>query len=67
MTKGTIGVFGASGFVGSTLCERLYFDVLTVMKQVGIARDPTTLMGRLNVAFSHPWTMLTAGLRLLTG
>ena len=26
MTKGTIGVFGASGFVGSTLCERLYFD-----------------------------------------
>ena len=26
MTKGTIGVFGASGFVGSTLCERLYFE-----------------------------------------
>lgn len=26
MKIGKIGIFGASGFVGSTLCERLYFD-----------------------------------------
>ena len=26
MKTGKIGIFGASGFVGSTLCERLYFE-----------------------------------------
>mgnify|MGYP003394266506 CR=1 FL=1 len=48
-------------FEGDDLvCERLYFDVLTAMKQIGIARDPTTLGGRLTIAMNHPITLANA-------
>ena len=45
------------------ICERLHFDLLTVMKQVGIARDPTTLLGRLTAFMNHPLHVSWAFLR----
>jgi steroid delta-isomerase-like uncharacterized protein len=39
------------------VCERVYFDQLTVLEQLGIARDPTSLTGRVETLVSHPWTI----------
>jgi steroid delta-isomerase-like uncharacterized protein len=51
-------------FEGTDLvCERLYFDRLTIMIQLGIARDPTSMLGRIMTAFNHPLTLLGALLR----
>ena len=36
------------------VCERLYFDLLTALTQIGIARDPTTTAGRLMTFLNHP-------------
>jgi steroid delta-isomerase-like uncharacterized protein len=42
-------------FEGDALvCERVYFDLLTALRQVGIARDPTSLAGRVTAALNHP-------------
>ena len=48
------------------VCERLHFDRLTILQQLGIARDPTTLAGRVGVFFNHPITTLRAFLGALT-
>lgn len=45
------------------VCERLYFDLQGVLQQVGIARDPTSLAGRLGAVLNHPITILGALLR----
>ena len=42
------------------VCERMYFDLLTVLRQLGIARDPTTLSGRFLTLLNHPVTMARA-------
>ena len=55
------GVFEFEG--DRLLCERLYFDVLTVMRQVGIARDPTSRAGQLATFLNHPFTIGRALLR----
>jgi steroid delta-isomerase-like uncharacterized protein len=39
------------------VCERVYFDQLTVLRQLGVARDPTGLTGRLETLVSHPLTI----------
>jgi steroid delta-isomerase-like uncharacterized protein len=39
------------------VCERVYFDQLTVLRQLGIARDPTSLTGRLETLVGHPLTI----------
>jgi len=49
------------------LCERVYFDQLTVLEQLGIARDPTSLTGRLETLISHPVTIGRALVRRVTG
>jgi steroid delta-isomerase-like uncharacterized protein len=49
------------------ICERVYFDQATVMRQLGIARDPLTLGGRLETLASHPWTIGRGLIRRLTG
>lgn len=41
------------------VCERLHFDLMTVLQQVGIARDPTSPVGRLLTFVNHP--LLVAG------
>jgi steroid delta-isomerase-like uncharacterized protein len=36
------------------VCERVYFDLGTVLRQMGVARDPTSLAGRLTTLLAHP-------------
>ena len=45
------------------LCERLYFDLLTALQQLGIARDPTSLGGRLMTFVNHPLVVARAFVR----
>jgi steroid delta-isomerase-like uncharacterized protein len=48
------------------LCERVYFDAGTVMRQLGIAHDPLSLRGRVATVVNHPLTIGRAvGRRLL--
>jgi len=45
-------------FEGDRLvCERAYFDQLTVMRQLGLAHDSRSLAGRLTMLVSHPLTI----------
>ena len=45
-------------FEGEQLvCERVYFDQLTIMRQLGLAHEPTSLPGRLSMLVSHPVTI----------
>jgi steroid delta-isomerase-like uncharacterized protein len=39
------------------LCERVYFDAATILRQLGIAHDPLTLRGRIATLFNHPLTI----------
>lgn len=39
------------------LCERVYFDQLTIMRQLGLAHETTSLAGRLSMLVSHPVTI----------
>ena len=39
------------------LCERVYFDVATILRQLGIAYDPLSLRGRVATVFNHPLTV----------
>jgi len=47
------------------VCERLYFDLSSVLRQIGIARDPTTLSGRVATFVNHPLVVGGALLRAL--
>ena len=49
------------------VCERVYFDQLTVLRQLGIARDPTTLTGRVETLIGHPLTIGRGLVRRVTG
>jgi steroid delta-isomerase-like uncharacterized protein len=42
------------------VCERVYFDSNTVLRQLGIARDPGSLGGRLATVINHPLTVSRA-------
>ena len=45
-------------FEGERLvCERVYFDQLTILRQLGLAHEPDSLAGRLSTAVSHPLTI----------
>jgi steroid delta-isomerase-like uncharacterized protein len=37
--------------------ERVYFDQATILRQLGLAHDPTSLPGRLSLLLSHPVTI----------
>jgi hypothetical protein len=39
------------------VCERVYFDRLTIMQQLGLAHDSTSLAGRVTTLVSHPLTV----------
>ena len=45
------------------LCERAYYDRLTLFIQLGVARDPNTLTGRIMTLLNHPVTVARAALR----
>src|ERR1700754_3543185 len=45
-------------FEGDQLvCERVYFDQLTIMRQLGLAHESTSLAGRATMLLSHPLTV----------
>jgi steroid delta-isomerase-like uncharacterized protein len=51
-------------FEGERLvCERVYFDSATIMRQLGIAHDPLTLKGRVATVLNHPLTVSRAFIR----
>jgi steroid delta-isomerase-like uncharacterized protein len=55
-------------FEGEQLvCERVYFDIATILRQLGIAHDPLSLRGRLATVFNHPITVGSAIIRQLSG
>ncbi len=39
------------------VCERVYFDTNTVLRQLGIARDPLSVTGRVATVLNHPLTV----------
>jgi steroid delta-isomerase-like uncharacterized protein len=47
--------------------ERVYFDQTTVLRQLGIARDPLSLTGRLQTLVTHPLTIGRGVVRQVTG
>jgi len=47
------------------VCERVYFDAGTILRQLGIAHDPLSLRGRIATALNHPVTVGGAFLRQL--
>ena len=49
------------------VCERVYFDAGTVLRQLGIAHDPLSLRGRVATVANHPLTVGRALLRRATG
>jgi steroid delta-isomerase-like uncharacterized protein len=49
------------------LCERVYFDQLTLLRQLGIARDPLSVTGRLQTLITHPLTIGRGVVRQVTG
>src|ERR671919_26737 len=36
------------------VCERVYYDLLTVLRGLGVARDPDSVAGQLTTLMSHP-------------
>jgi steroid delta-isomerase-like uncharacterized protein len=48
------------------VCERVYFDAATILRQLGIARDPLSLTGRVATVVNHPLTVGRAIVRQLT-
>jgi steroid delta-isomerase-like uncharacterized protein len=38
-------------------CERVYFDQNTILRQLGIAHDPSSLAGRASMVVNHPLTI----------
>ena len=45
------------------VCERVYFDQASILRQLGVAHDPSSLAGRLTTLISHPFTIGRALLR----
>jgi len=45
------------------LCERVYWDRLTLFIQLGVARDPNTTAGKLTTVLNHPVTLIRATIR----
>ena len=48
------------------VCERVYFDQATILRQLGVAHDPASLAGRVTTALSHPVTIGGALAKSLT-
>jgi len=45
------------------VCERVYFDQATILRQLGLAHEPTSVAGRISTLLSHPLTVGRALLR----
>lgn len=49
------------------MCERVYFDSATMLRQLGIARDPLSISGCLQTVVGHPLTLSRALVRRVIG
>ena len=49
------------------VCERVYFDSNTMLRQLGVARDPLSLTGRLGTVASHPFRISRGLVRRVVG
>ena len=47
------------------LGERIYFDLITVLRQLGVAHDPNSVAGKISIAANHPITFARALVRSL--
>jgi steroid delta-isomerase-like uncharacterized protein len=45
--------------------ERIYFDLNTPLRQLGVAFDPNSMAGKVSTAMNHPITIVRALLRAL--
>jgi steroid delta-isomerase-like uncharacterized protein len=61
----TLAIFEFEG--EGIVCERVYFDSATILRQLGIAHDPLTLRGRVATVLNHPVTIGRAALRRVRG
>ena len=57
----TLAIFVFEG--DHIVCERVYFDSATILRQLGIAHDPLSLQGRVATVLNHPVTIAGAMLR----
>jgi steroid delta-isomerase-like uncharacterized protein len=58
------GVYSFDGH-GRIAGERIYYDRATVLNQLGVFRDPTSVLGRVITVLTHPLTIVRAGARAL--
>jgi steroid delta-isomerase-like uncharacterized protein len=58
-----IFIFEGDALVG----ERVYYDTASLLEQLGVARDPASLTGRLETAASHPLTISRGLVRRVIG
>jgi hypothetical protein len=65
MEQPFLGIFVFEG--EELVCERVYYDTATVLGQLGIARDPMTLTGRVETLARHPLAIGRAVIRGVTG
>jgi steroid delta-isomerase-like uncharacterized protein len=47
------------------VCERVYFDQATILRQLGLSHDPSSLAGRTSLLAAHPLTLGRALLKRL--
>jgi steroid delta-isomerase-like uncharacterized protein len=59
----TLAIFEFKPGTDRIVCERVYFDSATILRQLGVAHDPLTLTGRVATVVNHPLTIGGAFLR----
>jgi steroid delta-isomerase-like uncharacterized protein len=60
-----LGIFVFEG--ENLVCERVYLDTNTMLRALGVARDPLSLGGRLGTVAAHPFTIGRGLVRRVTG
>ena len=65
MEQPFLGIFVFEG--RDLVCERVYYDTATVLRQLGVARDPLSLTGRVETLARHPVAIGRAMVRRVTG
>jgi steroid delta-isomerase-like uncharacterized protein len=55
MQASAVFFFGAGS--DRIVCERVYFDAATILRQLGLASDPRSRRGRIETALTHPLTI----------
>ena len=59
----SVFMFDGEGLV----CERVYFDASTMLRQLGVARDPLSIAGRIGTVAAHPLTIGRGLIRRIAG